>query len=155
MTKYIAIDGRGGSGKTFLSELLANKLNAIVYHLDDYGNDYYPFIGMSKLVDALGKANDDVVIFEGIGVFDECFDVFEPMRILVQVPEDIRIFRAASRDIPRDDRSADEWKKIGKIWDEAEEIYFNNTVAGKADIKVGMTNGDFDVNAIINKFISC
>ena len=44
MTKYIAIDGRSGSGKSYLANLLAEQLDVKVFHLDDYGNDFEPFI---------------------------------------------------------------------------------------------------------------
>lgn len=49
MTRYIAIDGKGGSGKTYLARLLAEKLQARLFHLDDYGDDYKPFIGIPTL----------------------------------------------------------------------------------------------------------
>ena len=111
MSRYIAIDGRGGSGKTYLSNLLAKELDAAVFHLDECGNDYEPFIGIPKLIDAVAKAKNELVIFEGVGVFDERFDLFNPFRILVDIPDTIRKKRAEGRDVPSSDRSEEEWKK--------------------------------------------
>lgn len=151
MTRYIAIDGKGGSGKTYLSEMLASELGATVYHLDDYGNDYEPFVGISKLLEALTQATRDIVLYEGVGVFDERFDVLCPFRIFVQVPEEIRSGRAASRDIPREDRSEEDWSEIWSIWSEAERKYFTDKVAKKADMTVGVHDGNFDVSTITAK----
>ena len=149
MTRYIAIDGKGGSGKTYLSSLLAERLGATLLHLDDYGDDYKPFIGLPRLVAELEQITDDIVIYEGVGVFDERFDKFKPFRILVQVPGEIKAARASSRDVPRADRSAEDWKKIWDIWFEAEAKYFDESFSQKADIIVGTEDGQFDIELIL------
>lgn len=117
MTKYIAIDGAGGAGKTHLSILLAEKLNCKVFHLDDFGNDYQPFIGIPAMIEAVRSLDDEVVIIEGIGVFDERFNFLKPFRIYVDTPEDLRSERAINRDTPTADRSAEDWAIIYKIWE--------------------------------------
>ncbi len=149
MTKYIAIDGKGGSGKTYLAGLLAEKLHANVYHLDDYGNDYQPFVGLPKLREVVAEATGEVIIYEGVGVFDERFDTLQPFRILVQVPDDIRNEWATGRDVPRQDRSAEDWKNIWAIWNAVERAYFTEIVAKKADMIVGVQNGEFDIEEIV------
>lgn len=154
MTRYIAIDGKGGSGKTYLSELLARKLQARLFHLDDYGDDYKPFIGIPKLRQLVAEATDDIVIYEGVGVFDDRFDDLQPFRVFVQVPEDIRKERAEGRDVPRSDRTVEDWQEIWRIWDEAEPKHFTEATMQKADIIVGEEDGDFDVDAIVVRFES-
>lgn len=149
MQQYIAIDGKGGSGKTFLSELLASALGAAVFHLDTYGNDYEPFIGIPKLVQAVHNAKSDIVIYEGVGAFDARFDRLNPYRILVSVPDSIKRARAERRDIPRSDRPLEEWKKIYDIWKVAEEKYFTDVIQSKADIVVGEPDGEFDIENIV------
>jgi uridine kinase len=145
--KFVAIDGRGGSGKTYLAELLSKRLDAKILHLDDFGNDYEPFIGIPKLVEALDDAETDVVIFEGVGVFDEKFDRFDAYRVLVDTPPDIRRSRAASRDVPRSDRTKEDWEKIFEIWRLAEKAYFTNAVIGRADF-VAHESGAKEADAI-------
>ena len=154
MTRYIAIDGKGGSGKTYVSGLLAEKLQARLFHLDDYGDDYRPFIGIPALRKLVAEATDDIVIYEGVGVFDDQFDDLQLFRIFVQVPEEIRKQRAEGRDVPRDDRTADDWEEIWRIWDKAEPEYFTDSIMQKADLVVGTEDGDFDIDAIVARFES-
>lgn len=154
MTKvpqYIAIDGMGGSGKTYFSERLAKKLNAQVYHLDDYGDDYKPFVGIPKLKAAVEQATAETVIYEGVGVFDSRLDDFAPFRILVAVPEEIKRQRATQRDVPREGRSADDWRQIWDIWIAAEAKYFTETISRQADIIIGVEDGQFDVDAVVRQ----
>lgn len=128
MTKYIAIDGAGGAGKTHLSKLLAKRLNAPVFHLDDFGGDYHPFIGIPAMVDAVKSLDRDVVILEGIGVFDERFDFLLSFRIFVDTPEKIRNSRAAGRDVPSETRSASDWEEIYQIWENESTEYIKNAL---------------------------
>lgn len=151
MERLIAIDGRGGSGKTYLSEQLAERLGAKVYHLDDYGDDYQPFIGIPKLIEALEQTDAPIVIFEGIGVFDERFDQFQPYRIFVGTPEVVRSQRATDRDIPRPGRSAEDWRNIWAIWSKVESEYFTQARIDKASCIVGAEDGNFDIDAIVSE----
>jgi uridine kinase len=148
--KYIAIDGRGGSGKTHLANMLADQLGVTALHLDDFGNDYEPFVGIPKLIEAIENASGDIVIFEGVGVFDDRFDRFQPFRILVNTDPEVRRTRAAARDVPRSDRSADEWKKIYDIWRDAETAYFTDARMAKADL-VTAADGRVDVVEIASR----
>ncbi|MFZ1360533.1 MAG: hypothetical protein WAS27_00670 [Candidatus Saccharimonadales bacterium] len=151
MTRYIAIDGMGGSGKTYLSGLLAERLGARLFHLDDFGNDYEPFVGVPGLLDAVRAATDDVVIYEGVGVFDSRLDELQPFRILVRVPDVVRQGRIAGRDVPRDGRTAADWKEIWDIWYEAEAEYFSRALQDKADVVVGAVDGQFDVDELTER----
>lgn len=147
--KCIAIDGPGGAGKTYLANRLAEQLRAEIFHLDEFGNDYEPFIGIPKLVEALDASTASVVIFEGVGAFDERFDRFSPYRIFVNTSRDIRRERAASRDIPRSDRSVDEWKKIYEIWRVAEAEYFTDALRSRAHLVTPET-GQVDLGDILS-----
>lgn len=149
MAKFIAIDGDGGSGKTFLSSILANKLSAPVYHLDDYGDDYHPFIGIPKLINDVKYLHEDLIIVEGIGVFDERFDFLNPVRIFVNTPTSLRTDRALSRDKPTSERSAKEWQKIYKIWEEQTSEYISHAKL-RADIIVE-DSGSKEADFIISK----
>lgn len=148
MTQFIAIDGRGGSGKSHLSHLLEKELGVNAYHLDDYGDDYKPFIGIPKLIEELENSEDPIVLFEGIGVFKEQFDKFNAFKIFVDTPEAIRESRATGRDVPRADRTAEDWKNIWAIWTIAEKDYFTDALKGKANLIVGSSDGKFNIEAI-------
>jgi uridine kinase len=150
--KYIAIDGRGGSGKTYLAEQLAERLPARVLHLDDFGNDYEPFIGIPKLIEAIEKSAEDTIIFEGVGVFDERFDRFKAFRIFVNTDLEVRKSRAAGRDVPRTDRTAEDWREIYEIWRKAEADYFSEARVQKANY-VTSEGGMIDFNEIADAFV--
>lgn len=147
MTRYIAIDGKGGSGKTHLTNLLEEKLSVPVFHLDEYGNDYEPFIGIPKLVEKLQHTDAPVLIFEGVGVFKSDFDEFNAFKILVDITDEVRKIRVGGRDVPTDERSQEEWDKIFDIWIKAESEYFTDELKTKADLVVGE---EYDVDEIIN-----
>lgn len=151
--KFIAIDGRGGSGKTYLANALAKRLNAQVFHLDEFGNDFEPFVGIPRLIESMSQANADIVIFEGVGVFDEQFDQFKPFRIFIDTSPAVRRERASSRDVPTIDRTADEWKMIYKIWHEAESKYFTQTLIDRADL-ISDENGNIDTDSVLKAISS-
>lgn len=146
MTKYIAIDGNGGSGKTYLSELLAAELGAKVFHLDEYGDDFKPFIGIPALIEVVRAATDDIVIYEGVGVFDERFASFDAVRVFVRTSEAVRADRAAKRDVPRPGRTAADWEKIFSIWADAESSYYTPALIASADITI---NNDSSVDITV------
>jgi uridine kinase len=79
--------------------------------------------------------DDDLVIIEGIGVFDERFDFLNLFRVYVDTPDALRSERANSRDIPTADRSAEEWAKIYKIWESEASLYIEQS-RNRADIIV-------------------
>lgn len=153
MTQYIAIEGRGGSGKTYLSNILGDKLGVRVLHLDDYGNDWEPFEGIPRLVNLLDEATDNVVIFEGVGVFKEAFDKYDAYKIYVDTPESIRTKRAQARDVSRSDRSAEDWQKIWAIWTESDEHYYVPKFMDDANLVVGSSDGMFDIEYIVKSIL--
>jgi len=154
MIKHIAIDGMSGSGKTFLSDLLSHRLNAKIFHLDDYGNDFEPFIGLAKLFDNINQSKAKIIIYEGVGVFDNRFDIFKPYRILVKIPESIRKEQMHNRDMSNEKHSVDDWAVIGKIWDKAEKEYFGKNINMNSALVVSTADGDFDLDFIISRFNS-
>lgn len=153
MPKFIAIDGHGGSGKTHISNLLAERLAAQVLHLDDYGDDFRPFIGIPTLINYLKHAEADVVIYEGIGVYDSRFDEFSAYRIFVDTSHTVRTSRVASRDVPRANRTTEDWQRIFAIWDEAERTYFTPELVESADLIID-NDGIVDLDLVIRKIES-
>lgn len=150
MTKYIAIDGMGGSGKSYISDLLATRLNAEVFHLDDYGDDFHPFIGLPKLLEIVKQSAAEIVIYEGVGVFDDKFNVLDPFKILVKSSDDIINERIYKRDILNPRYTKEEWMRIGKIWESAQNEYFNKSIDNKADLTIG-NNGELDIDMIVSE----
>jgi hypothetical protein len=68
----------------------------------------------------------------------------------VNTDPEVRRTRAAARDVPRSDRSADEWKKIYDIWRDAETAYFTDARMAKADL-VTAADGRVDVVEIASR----
>lgn len=149
MKTYIAIDGSGGSGKTYLSEKLASALNAQLFHLDKYGSDFVPFVGLPVLRRLVGESTSETVIYEGVGVFDHRFEDLNAFNIFVDTPQDIRAHRAASRDVPREDRTPEDWVLINEIWAKAEQEHPIADAKQKADLIVGSDDGNFDIDSIV------
>lgn len=149
---YIAIEGKGGSGKTYLSELLAKRLRCRVHHLDEYGNDFEPFVGIPNLLKAISTVGDvEVVVYEGVGVFKNEFDHLNAFKIFVDTADEVRKLRAESRDVPTDERSKEEWEEIYKIWSLAESEYFTEDVKTRAHF-ITPKDGEFYVDEIIEQF---
>jgi uridine kinase len=150
MRKYIAIDGKGGSGKTYLANILGERLGAKVFHLDDYGNDYEPFIGLPKLHSEILASDMDCVIYEGVGVFDRRFANLNSYKILVKIPDQVRKDRALSRDVQTSLRTVEEWNKIYAIWAKAEEEYFGDgSIEDGTNQIVGEHDGEFAIDSVI------
>lgn len=150
MTKYIAIDGMSGSGKTYLSNLLSKRLNAKVFHLDEYGDDFHPFVGLPKLLDKVKQAKAEIVIYEGVGVFGDKFNSLEPFRILVKANDDIKNKRIYDRDVLSPKHTKDEWVLIGEIWEDVEKEYFDNSLDNKADLII-KNNDKLNIDLVISK----
>lgn len=148
MKQYIAIDGHSGSGKTHISALLADRINARVFNLDDYGNDFEPFVGIPSLIEALRKVESGTIIYEGVGVFDQRFDEFKPYRIFIDTADHIRDKRVRNRDVPREDRTVDDWQKIFAIWEKPERDYFNSNIKVSADLIIN-NDDEADIDSIV------
>ncbi len=147
MTKFIAIDGNGGAGKTYIANMLADELHATAFHLDEYGDDFHPFIGIPALVRDLRATTDAVVIFEGVGVFGAQFDEFNAVRVFVNTAKPTRDQRVAGRDVPRANRTKEDWQQIFSIWDKAEKQYYTPELIHSADLTID-NNGSLDIAAI-------
>ena len=55
--KVIAIDGRGGAGKSTLADVLATALDATIVHTDDFASPEYPFDWWPEVI---GKVFDPI-----------------------------------------------------------------------------------------------
>lgn len=125
-TKLVAIDGRGGSGKSSLAWWLASELEADVIHIDDFGGPGRPYDAWDWLrfqeqvlsplradqparyqrydwvADRLAEWVDvqagGVVIVEGVSATrSELGDPWD-VKVWVECPHDIRLGRGVQRD---------------------------------------------------------
>lgn len=127
MTPFlIAIDGRSGSGKTALSEQLASKLHIPVLHLDEFGDDYHPFIGLPALYEEVSKRDAPALIIEGVGVINPHLDDYRHFSIMLETSDQERMRRMIDRDSSKFD--SHELAVVGNIWYEAEKMHFGHTI---------------------------
>lgn len=139
----ISIDGQSGSGKTVLAEQLAAKLQAPVLHLDEFGDDYHPFIGLPALYQEVAKSDVPLLIIEGVGVIDTRLSAYRHFSIMLQTSDDERARRIIERDSHKFD--SDEMTAVGNLWDEAEKEHFGSEF--HADLTLDSTT-PIDVDAL-------
>ena len=151
MKHFIAIDGHSGAGKTHIASLLAERIGGTVFKLDDFGNDFDPFVGIPLLIEELRKIDSGIVIYEGVGVFDKRFDEFKAFRIFINTSEPIRDNRVRNRDLTREDRSAEDWQRVFAIWEKPEKDYFDSGIKESADLIINNDNGVLILSLIIYK----
>lgn len=125
-TRLVAIDGRGGAGKSSLAAWLASQVHGTVIHVDDFGRPGEPYDGWdwhrlrSQVLeplradldcryqrydwttDALGEWVDlrarGIVIVEGVTVLREALGDPWDLKVWVETPYDLRLERGVERD---------------------------------------------------------
>jgi uridine kinase len=124
-TKVIAIDGRGGAGKTSLAERLAEELaDAQIIHTDDFASWQEPLDWWPRLVEealeplsrnqpARFRRTDweekgrelwgevkpaEFVILEGVSASREAFRPYLTYSIWIEAPRELRLRRGLERD---------------------------------------------------------
>lgn len=125
-TVLIAIDGRGGAGKSSLAGWLASELDAQVIHVDDFGRPGRPYDAWGwgrfreqvleplsadrqaryqrydwdsdRLVDWIDVEPGGVVIAEGVSITRTELGGPWDLRVWVECPYDIRLARGIERD---------------------------------------------------------
>lgn len=150
-TVMIAIDGRGGAGKTTLANFLAVKLGAEVIHTDDFADwntplEWWPevitkvFAPISNNATTLSYQPTSwwpdvtkapivdmpvsaVMILEGTTSTRKEFDAYIDIRIFVDTPADMCFERGVNRDV-MNGRDAEIATKKWKDWITAENQYF-------------------------------
>lgn len=138
--KFIAIDGHGGSGKSFTARYLAKKLHAQVIHTDDFASwenpvNWWPDVvqkvfepirqGAAALsyprtkwwdnhhpVPAVDEPVTDIMILEGVGALRKEFRPYISFGVFVDTPIDI----CYARVVERDKSTGESAEKIEQLW---------------------------------------
>jgi uridine kinase len=147
----IAIDGRGGSGKTALANLLSKKLDATVIHTDDFAGqnnqeDWHQSI-ISNILKPIARGERTlnyeriswwnghnpqpvrnqsataVLFLEGVSALRDEFRPFISFAIFVDTPADICRARGLERDKSQT-KTRNELSALWGRWAAEEEAYF-------------------------------
>ena len=125
-TKIVAIDGRGGAGKSTLAERIASALgDAPIVQTDDFASWENPFDWWPQCIEQVlrplsegGRAvyrrnrfntrehgetveidgSPEIVVLEGVSASRLAFDSYLAFRIWVEAPAEIRLARGLERD---------------------------------------------------------
>jgi len=150
-TKFIAIDGHGGSGKSTLGELLATRLNAEIIHTDDFAGwdnpeNWWPLViervfepiknGATTLnyprskwweshhpEPVIDQPVTKIMILEGVSSLRREFRPYISLALFVDTPIDICLQRGFERDKGTDGKSDEEIMVMWKQWYKAEDEY--------------------------------
>ncbi|MDN5274461.1 MAG: hypothetical protein JWP06_362 [Candidatus Saccharibacteria bacterium] len=176
---FIAIDGKGGAGKSTLASQLSELLKTGVIHTDDFTTFDKPAYGGSDLVIEKvfkpiieGRRNlsyerlqvwpgephfvqdqvvTDIMLIEGCGVSCEKFRPYLSYVITVDLDDDIRIKRIIERDVVVGGRSSEENDRVGKLWEAGEVEYFSSdNPLSRSDMVVDSTDL-YDIKQIMIK----
>lgn len=161
----VAVDGKGGAGKSTLGNMLGEYLNATVIHSDDFTSFEEPaYDGADLLVEKVfdpimkGERNlsysrlqvwpgepkeiinqpvTEIMILEGCGASCEKFRPYISYTVAVELDDSTRYERVNERDVIQGGRSPEESKRINKLWDEKEREYFaKDDPTKRADVVV-------------------
>ncbi len=151
-TKFIAIDGHGGSGKSSLATWLVGKLDAQIIHTDDFASwdnplDWWPLV-IERVFQTINDgartlsyprlklwANHNpepvvdqlvtsIMILEGVSSLRKEFRPYISLGIFVDTPEGVCLERGLARDSSTG-KSRDELTMIWKRWLKDEDEYMN------------------------------
>jgi len=167
--KFIAIDGHGGSGKSSLSKLLAEKLGAEIIQTDDFAGWEEPIEWWPNLIErvfrpiANGVASlnyprskwwpnhhptpvidqpvTSIIILEGVTALRKEFRPYISLGIYVDTPRDICLQRGIERDLTSDTgKTKEEITRMWEAWAADEDDYIkNDNPKAYADIVVDGT----------------
>lgn len=174
---FIAIDGKGGAGKSTLAAALAKELDAEIIHTDDITTfDRPTFDGadavIEKVFDPINRGEKtlsydrlqvwpgeaervfdqnvtDIMIIEGCGVSCEKFRPYLSYVIVTELDDNTRIKRIIERDVIEGGRDESDNDEIGKIWEMAENKYFEHDDPRIRSNLIVNSVSDFDVTAIL------
>lgn len=150
--KFIAIDGRGGSGKSTVARLLATELGAEIIQTDDFAShenplNWWPLViervfepiaeGAASLSYPRSKwwpahtpepvehqAVTSTMILEGVSALRREFRPYISVGVFVDTPREVCLQRGISRDLAYDTgKTKDEITKMWNEWAEAEDEY--------------------------------
>lgn len=158
-TRLVAIDGRGGAGKSSLAGWLASQVDGTVIHVDDFGRPGAPYDDWDWhrlrtqvleplradrdcryqrydwAADGLGEWVDlrasGIVIVEGVTVLREALGDLWDLKVWVETPYDLRLERGVERDGETERETWVTW------WMPQEDIYIEReSPMGRADIVI-------------------
>jgi uridine kinase len=126
-TKFIAVDGHGGSGKSSLADILAKKLDAQLIHTDDFASWDNPLNWWTVVIErvfdpieagvktlsyprskwwpghhpepVVDQPVTPVMILEGVSSLRKEFRPYISYGIFVDTPEDVCLERGIARDL--------------------------------------------------------
>lgn len=151
--RFIAIDGRAGSGKTTAAQTLAQILQAEIIHTDDFANwenpvNWWPIV-IKQIFEPIEKGAKTlsyersqwwqgehrekitnqkvtpIMIIEGVSSFRREFRPYISYGICMKAPKELRMDRGVKRDLSLG--IAEDQAKVEQYWldwDEEEERYF-------------------------------
>jgi uridine kinase len=152
-TTLIAIDGHGGAGKSTLTALLSEQLEAEVIHTDDFSSWDNPLEWWRKLEPTIfdpiaagaetlsyprstwvegqlrppveNQPVTEIMLLEGVTALRREFRPYISLGIFVDVPMDVAVERGAQRDLTYDTgKSEAEIRAEWEEWMQMEEQYF-------------------------------
>lgn len=150
-TRFIAIDGHGGSGKSSLADLLAKRFNAEIIHTDDFAgwdnpDNWWPLV-IERVFEPIksgaltlnyprskwwethnpepvvDQTVTNIMILEGVSALRKEFRPYLSFGIYVDTPLEICLQRGFERDKGQDGKSDDEIRRMWQDWYEKEEVY--------------------------------
>jgi uridine kinase len=152
-TRFIAVDGHGGSGKSTLSESVAKRFNAEIIHTDDFAGwdnpeNWWPLvierifepikIGATKLnyprskwwethnpQPVVDQPVTSIMVLEGVSALRKEFRPYISLGIFVDTPLEICLQRGFERDKGQDGKSDEEIKSMWRDWYKKEDVYLS------------------------------
>lgn len=150
-TRFIAVDGHGGSGKSMLAAMLAKQFNAEIIHTDDFAGwdnpiDWWPLViervfepikRGDKLLNyprskwwathqpesVVNQSVTPIMILEGVTALRQEFRPYISYGIFVDTPKAICLQRGFERDKGTDGKPDAEIKAMWEKWFADEEEY--------------------------------
>ena len=166
-TTFMAVDGHGGSGKSSLAQLLAEKLDAEIIHTDDFASWDNPIEWHSVLIEKVflpiqrgatslsydrsqwwdnhhpepvqNQPVTKMMILEGVRSFRTELREYISLGIFVDTPREVCLERGIFRDV-QTGKTKDEVLKLWTDWLDSEDTYFAKDEPQKyADVVVDGT----------------
>ncbi len=150
-TRFIAVDGRGGYGKSTLAKYLSEKLSAEIVQTDDFASWENPFGWWPLLIEQVfqpissgactlqypraswsndhhpmpvtAQAVTEIMILEGVSSSRKEFRQYVCLSIFIDAPKDICLRRGVERDLLKGKRTEAELIRLWERWSADEDGY--------------------------------
>jgi uridine kinase len=150
-TLFIAVDGRGGAGKSTLAKYLSEKLNAEIVRTDDFASWENPFGWWPLLIEQVfqpirngtralhyprapgwdnqhsepitGQPVTKIMVLEGVSSSRKEFRQHISLSIFIDAPKDICLRRGVERDRLKGNRSDSDLIRLWEGWSAEEDGY--------------------------------